>query len=243
MVLKDVLDRRKKHFRGKRIRDVILGGQDGLVNVLGVVLGIASATNNAFIVLVAGLAATFAETISMAAVSYTSTKAEREYHQSERNLEDKEIDEKREKEIEEIHEIYAGKGFKGKLLDDIVKGVTSKRKVWIDTMMIEELNLPPTFDESPVMNSIIVLIATLIGSLLPLIPFALFPVSSAIISSLVLSIAVLFVAGIVKAKLTVGNWFTSGLELAIIGGVAAGTGYFIGLGLGKLFGARVTGIG
>ena len=64
---------------GADLRDVILGGQDGLVNVLGVILAVATATHDARIVIIAGLAAAFAESISMAAVGYTSFKAAKEY--------------------------------------------------------------------------------------------------------------------------------------------------------------------
>ena len=61
------------HRGASALSDVILGGQDGLVNVLGVILGVAAATADTRIVLVAGLAATFAESVSMGAVAYTST--------------------------------------------------------------------------------------------------------------------------------------------------------------------------
>ncbi|MBI2547348.1 MAG: VIT1/CCC1 transporter family protein [Candidatus Aenigmarchaeota archaeon] len=233
----------EKHFKGKEISGIILGGQDGLVNVLGVVLGVASATNNPFVVMVAGLAATFAETISMAAVAYTSTKADRDYYMAERKLEEQEIEQVPEREVEEIRGIYAKKGFKGKLLDQVVKVITSDKKIWIDTMMTEELNLSQRFDESPFKTAAIVFVATLIGSILPLIPFALLPVGNAIIVALLTSVAVLFVVGTMKAKLTVGNWFISGLELAAIGTTAALTGYFVGLGLGKIFGTNVAGVG
>ena len=67
---------------GRNMRDVILGGQDGLVNVLGVVLGVAAASQETRLVLAAGLAAAFAESFSMAAVAYTSTIAERDYLKS-----------------------------------------------------------------------------------------------------------------------------------------------------------------
>jgi len=243
---KHFVSEHERHFKGKGISDVILGGQDGLVNVLGVTLGVASATNNPFVILVAGLAATFAETISMAAVAYTSVKADRDYYNAERALEEEEVEKIPRHEVEEIREIYAKKGFKGKLLNDVVKVITSNKKVWVDTMMTEELNLSPRFGGSPLKSAAIVFIATFIGSLIPLIPFALFSlltVGSAIVVSLVLSVVVLFFVGAAKAKLTVGNWFVSGMELAIIGTIAAGTGYFIGLGLGKLFGTNVTGVG
>src|SRR3990170_7229682 len=60
------------------IRDVILGGQDGLVNVLGLVLGMAVATGSARIVVTAGLAALLAESIAMAGVAFTASGAERQ---------------------------------------------------------------------------------------------------------------------------------------------------------------------
>ncbi|MDP2994367.1 MAG: VIT1/CCC1 transporter family protein, partial [Anaerolineales bacterium] len=53
------------HCRASGLSDIILGGQDGLVNVLGVILGVAAATSDPRIVMVAGLAATFAESVSM----------------------------------------------------------------------------------------------------------------------------------------------------------------------------------
>ena len=52
---------------GNTLSDMILGGQDGLVNVLGVILGVAAASNDLKIVIAGGMAATFAESISMAA--------------------------------------------------------------------------------------------------------------------------------------------------------------------------------
>ncbi|MEM5797429.1 MAG: VIT1/CCC1 transporter family protein [Candidatus Aenigmatarchaeota archaeon] len=235
----------ERHFKGKEISDVILGGQDGLVNVLGVTLGVASATNDPLITLVAGLAATFAETISMAAVAYTSVKADRDYYQAERKLEEEEVEKMPEHEIEEIREIYAKKGFKGKLLNDVVKVITSNKKVWVDTMMTEELNLSLRFGGSPLKSALVVFIAALIGSLIPLIPFALFnllSVANAVIVSVILSVIVLFIVGVIKARLTIGNWFTSGLELAVIGMSAAFAGYLIGWGLGKVFGTNVASV-
>ncbi len=65
------------------LKDIILGGQDGVVNVLGLSLGVAEATNDSRIVIIAGLAGTAAESISMAAVAYTSAQAARDYYVSE----------------------------------------------------------------------------------------------------------------------------------------------------------------
>jgi len=76
------------HEKGKyNLREIILGGQDGLVNVLGVILAVAFATYDTRIILLAGIAATFAESVSMAAVAYTSTKAAREFYEGKRKKE------------------------------------------------------------------------------------------------------------------------------------------------------------
>src|SRR5512137_3007566 len=109
------------HARGSGLSDVILGGQDGLVNVLGVILGVAAATGSTYIVLVAGLAAAVAESVSMGAVAYTSTLADADYYESERAREYRHINELPQLEKDEVRTIYAKKGFKGELLDHIVE--------------------------------------------------------------------------------------------------------------------------
>jgi VIT1/CCC1 family predicted Fe2+/Mn2+ transporter len=58
------------------LRDVILGGQDGLVNVLGLTLGLFSAGATARVIIVAGLAGGLSEAVSMGAVAYTSASAD-----------------------------------------------------------------------------------------------------------------------------------------------------------------------
>src|SRR5436305_10293449 len=100
------------HKQGSWLRDVILGGQDGLVNVLGIVLGVSAANGDTRILVAAALAATFAESISMGAVAYTSSLAERDYYLSELQRERDEIRDVPEEEREEIRRIYRAKGLK-----------------------------------------------------------------------------------------------------------------------------------
>src|SRR3989338_7489269 len=94
-----------------QLKDFILGFQDGVVNVLGVILGVAVATNETRIVLIAGIAALFAESISMAAVAYTSSSAARSYYQSKLREEIREIDHHPHEGVEEVRNIYRTKGF------------------------------------------------------------------------------------------------------------------------------------
>ncbi|HIH18363.1 TPA: hypothetical protein HA225_00110 [Candidatus Micrarchaeota archaeon] len=220
------------------LADIILGGQDGLVNVLGIVLGVASATSDRFIVLVAGLVATFAESISMAAVAYTTARAEQDHYRRELKQEKWEIEHLPEVETEEIRLIYMKKGLRGKELEQMVKSVTGNKELWVSVMMTEELGMTPIENYNPVRAAIIVGISAIIGSLIPLAPFFFFSVQDSIVLSLVIGTLVLFAVGAYKAKITVGKWWKSGAEMAIIGMVAAISGYLIGKVLGNFFGLK-----
>lgn len=226
------MDAQLIHFENhkkNRLSDIILGGQDGLVNVLGVILGVAAASQDTRIVLAGGLAAVFAESISMGAVAYTSKIAERDFYLSEREREKREMKEVPETERDEIRQIYAAKGFKGKLLEDIVKVITSDERIWLDTMMNEELKLSPVSKKQPYTAALIVFSATIVGSFIPIMPFFFLPIAQSIWISLGISALALFIVGAVKARLTVGNWGRSGLEMTLIGIVSALAGYGVGL--------------
>ncbi len=181
---------------GRRLREIILGGQDGLVNVLGLVLGIAAATARTRVILVAGLAATFSESIAMAGVAYTSAVADRDYRLSQHR--------RGHRAIEEVPDGRA------------------------DGVMGAELPLSPATSSGLVDSAAITGIATLVGSLIPLIPFFFLPIGPATIVALPLCAAVLFGVGAYKALTTVGDWRISGAQMLLIGMVSAFAGYVIG---------------
>ena len=225
----------EKHSKaGALFREFILGGQDGLVNVLGVILGIAVATSSVKLVIIAGLAACFAESFSMAAVAYTSAKAEEDFYYSQEQKELFEIKTVPNIEKQEIYDIYFKKGFRGKMLDDIVKKITSNKKMWLNIMMKEELELTGEFIH-PVKSAIIVGLAAIIGSFIPLLTFFFLPIKTAIYGSLAISAIALFITGAIEGKITIGHWIKKGLQLAIIGMAAALIGFIVG----KLLGVSV----
>jgi len=217
------------HLTSFNLPEIILGGQDGIVNVLGVILGVAAATVSSKIVIVAGLAATFAESISMAAVAYTSRRAEADYYQSELERERWEIEHVPAGEKEEIRALYENYGFKGKVLDEIITRITSDDKIWLKVMMEQELKLQPVDRKQALPAALIVGASALIGSFIPLTAFFFLPVKQAIVVSLVISALTLFFVGYYKAKQTIGRQLLKqGLEMAVIGMASAMVGYLVG---------------
>jgi VIT1/CCC1 family predicted Fe2+/Mn2+ transporter len=217
------------HRQASALSDIILGGQDGLVNVLGVALGVAAATQDSRIILAAGMAATFAESVSMAAVAYTSRRADQDYYESERAREYRHLRLVPAVEREEIRAIYSEKGFHGEALDHIVETITSDEDVWVGVMMAEEHRLTPIDRSSAAKSGLIVGLAAVIGSLIPMLPFVVLPVTPAMLVSIVVAAGALFGVGAYKAARTVGVPGRSGLEMALIGTVSALVGYAVGL--------------
>src|SRR5215813_7985374 len=219
---------KEKPSTNNSLRDVILGGQDGLVNMLGIALGVVAANGSTHVLIVTGVAAAITESISMGAVAYTSFGSDRDFYLAQRRREQSEIDTEPEVEREEIREIYAAKGFKGQLLEDVVSTITSNRETWVNTMMDEELRLQPIERRSLVQSALVVTLATLIGHLIPLVPFMVLARTPAILSAIVLSAITLFAVGAYSAKTLVGDWRKSGIQMTAIGLGAAAAGFLIG---------------
>lgn len=217
------------HHQASRLSEIILGGQDGLVNVLGVILGVAAATSDARIVLAAGFAAAFAESVSMGAVAYTSTQAQATLYASEKLRELRHIERVPDLEREEIRSIYQKKGFQEPVLGQIVEQITQDPEVWVNVMMAEELNLAPVSRGAAWQAAVVVGISAIIGSLIPLTPFILLPVQTAMWVSIIVAAVTLFAVGAYNAHATIGNVHRSGLEMAIIGIASALVGYAVGL--------------
>ncbi|MGA8275134.1 MAG: VIT1/CCC1 transporter family protein [Thermoplasmata archaeon] len=219
------------HPRATLLSDFILGSQDGLVNVLGILLGLTVSTHDVRIILIAAFAALAAESISMSAVAYTSTRARREFYRSEVDRELKEMREVPEIEREEIRVIFRKWGYQGDDLERVVREVEAKPKMMLDLMMAFELSLSPVSEGQPRQSAEIVLGATVVGSFIPLIPFLVLPgsLTTAAILAVILSALTLFLVGWYEARTTESVTWKSGLRMIVIGLGAGFGGFLIGV--------------
>ena len=219
--------------------DFIYGSIDGAVTTFAIVAGVMGASLPSGIILILGFANLFADGFSMAAANYQASKARNEFVAMKRRQEEWEIDNLEEQERDEIRDIYREKGFKDKLLEDVVRIITSRRKVWIDTMMKEELGLIED-EKNPMHSSVSTFVGFNIVGLIPLIPFMVFMIigieqnSEAFVYSIVFVLAAFFLVGMIKGKIVKKSMINSGINTLIIGGVAAVVAYFVGYGLNFL---------
>ena len=219
--------------------DFIYGSIDGAVTTFAIVAGVMGASLPSGIVLILGFANLFADGFSMAAANYQASKARNEFIEMKRMQEEWEVDNLEEQERDEIRDIYREKGFKDELLEDVVRIITSRRKVWIDTMMKEELGLIED-EKNPIDSSVSTFVGFNLIGLIPLIPFMIFMIigidlnSEAFAYSIISVLAAFFLVGMIKGRIVKKSMMRSGINTLIIGGIAAVVAYMVGYGLNFL---------
>jgi predicted membrane protein (TIGR00267 family) len=95
-------------------------------------------------------------------------------------------------------------------------------------MMDEELHLQPVRSRDILRTAVVITIATLIGHLIPLLPFVVLPRTEALVLAIGLSALALFGVGVYSALTLVSDWRKSGLRMVVIGLGAAAVGFLVG---------------
>lgn len=216
------------------VENFVYGAIDGAVTTFAIVTGVVGASLAPSIIIILGFANLLADGFSMAIGNYLAVKTQNEFIQRERKREEWEIDNRIEEEQQEIREIYSKKGFKDELLDDIVRIITSRRKVWVDTMMREELGLIEG-KHSPVVSAVNTFVGFDAIGIIPLIPFIVVYltgsnifISNAFFYSVLATASSFFLIGSIRGKVVRKPMMISGFNTLLIGGVAAAVSYCIG---------------
>jgi len=154
--------------------------------------------------------------------------SERDYYEAEMEREAREIAAMPDIERQEIRQIYAAKGFSGELLESVVATITADRDIWLKTMMDEELHRQPKVTGDIIRTAVVITVTTLIGHLIPLLPFVVLSRTPALVAAIALSALSLFAVGVYSALTLVGNLWTNGLKMVTIGLGAAALGFVVG---------------
>lgn len=222
------------------VSDAVLGAIDGCVTTFAVVAGAYGAGFPALVALVLGFANLLADGFSMAVSNYESVKAQREYGESIRRTEEQHIDHIPDGEREEVRQIFAGKGFEGDVLEQIVDTITRDRTLWIDTMLLEEYGLQTTWP-NPWKAGFTTFAAFMAVGVIPLLPMllpGLAPERQFLLSAL-LACLMFFCIGMLKSLVFSRPVLVAGLQTLLTGGTAAALAYGAGVVLRNAFGIAV----
>jgi len=164
----------EKHFTAtETVRDVVIGMADGLTVPFALAAGLAAAVSSTKIIVTAGLAEIVAGAIAMGLGGYLAARTDAEHYGSERARENWEIDNLRDKEIQEVTEIFQGYGLKGNELDTVVTAIASDRQRWLDFMMRFELGLEEPDPKRAPISAGTIAASYFVGGLIPLTPYIL----------------------------------------------------------------------
>lgn len=217
-----------RNFVGKYIGDLVYGANDGIITTFAVVAGASGATLAPTVVIILGLANLFADGISMGASNFLGKRSEQDFAKSQREKENWEIDNLKELEIEEIRDIYKKKGFTGKDLERAVEIITSNRKVWLDTMMKDELGIIEDTTDDPKKHGIATAGAFMVAGFFPLLPYFIPGLENAFLIASVIGACMLFTVGALRTLVTTVSWVRGGLEMLAVGSAAGLIAYVVG---------------
>ena len=216
------------------IRDFVCGVGDGINTSLGIAAGGGGANVASDIIILAALVGMFTGAKAMAVQNYLAVKSHKQLLESEIAREKWEIENKPDLERQEIVDIYKAKGFTGKDLEMVVNKVTSDKKVWLDTMLTEELKLNPDVAGKPLKSALIMFVSFLAGGMLPINPFFFGSGYSALAIAIGISVTASFIVGAVKSRMAETGIIKGGLEMAGLGTGVALIGFGIGNELASL---------
>ncbi|MDQ6642569.1 MAG: VIT family protein [Actinomycetota bacterium] len=175
------------------LRAAVLGANDGIVSVAGIVMGVAGATSQNAAIFVAGVAGLVAGALSMAAGEYVSVSTQRDTERALLNKERRELEEDPEEELAELAGIYRGKGLTEELALQVATQLTAHDALGAHAEA--ELGIDPDDLTSPWHAALASMGAFTLGALLPLLTITLVTQSARVWVTVAAVVAALALTG------------------------------------------------
>ena len=216
------------HYLG----EMVYGGLDGIITTFAVVTGVAGAQLGTSVILILGMANLLADGFSMATGAYLSTKSEQEFYRKEYEREAWEVQHFPDGERMELMDVYRSRGYSEEDARQLVEIQSREPTRWVNSMMLDELGMMKD-ETNPLINGLVTFAAFIVAGAVPLLVYLAgllvsIPEASTFPASLVMSALALFGLGAAKVLVTRLNPLRSGLEMLVVGSLAAGVAYAVG---------------
>jgi len=235
-VLTEMLAKRDEGRKqpGAWIGDAIYGVNDGLGAIFGIVSGVSGATaGDSKYVLLAGLSGMIASALSMGSGAYLAAKSEREIYHAELAREREAIAMNGPEARELLSLYYQVKGLPEADALHMVSHIANDPEQLLRALASERLGTSEEALSNPLVSASSGALSTAVGAMIPVIPFFFLSGVEAVIAAAVVSLAAHFAVGAAKSLITVRSWWSSGLEMTVVGAVEGAVTYGIGILLGK----------
>ena len=214
------------------LRDIVIGMSDGLTVPFALAAGLSGAISDTNIIVIAGIAEIAAGSIAMGLGGYLSGKTEQDHYKNEVRREHFEVENLRNKELEETKEFFASIGLSEEVQERATQEISQDKDRWVDFMMKYELGLDKPDPKRATKSALNIGLSYIIGGIIPLAPYIFSDDNMVALKySAIATLICLFVFGYFKSKATGINPLQGGLRVSLIGAAAAAAAF----GVAKLF--------
>jgi vacuolar iron transporter family protein len=215
------------------LRAGVLGANDGIVSVAGIVIGVAGATSARSLIFTAGLAGLVAGAVSMALGEYVSVSSQRDSELAELGQEKRELADTPETELAELTALYEAKGLSAATARTVAAELSAHDA--LAAHLDAELHIDPDDLVSPVQAAAASALSFTAGALLPLVAILLPPAALRVPITFVAVLIALGLAGALSARIGGSNIRRAVLRVVIGGALGLAFTY----GVGHLFGTAI----
>ena len=208
------------------LRAAVLGANDGIVSVAGIVVGVAASGAGHGAILTAGIAGTVAGAMSMAAGEYVSVQSQADTEQADMAIERRELHEEPEAELRELARIYELRGLEPALARQVAEQLTAHDALAAPARV--ELGISATLRARPTQAAGARAAAFCAGAVLPVVATLLSPAAHAASLVTASTLAGLLVSGALAAWAGGAPLLRGALRVAFWGALAMGAAHLIG---------------
>lgn len=230
-----MLGERERISRSSRVREFVLGFQDGLLVPLAVVTGLAGADAASSTVVVGGLAEAAAGAVAMGTGAFLASQAENQLFANEIADEEDELADHPQVELRELEILLHEEGLAEEDARAAAEIISRSPHSHAKTKVEKELGLPYGESETAFGDALVVGSMYLLAAAIPLWPYFFWSVSTALVISLVATGLALFGLGLLKGRVVGMALLKSGTQVLLVGGTSAAIGWLIGAFIPKLF--------
>jgi vacuolar iron transporter family protein len=219
---------------GGWLRPAVFGAMDGLVTNVSLISGVGGGGGSQHAIVLTGLAGLAAGAFSMAAGEFVSVSSQNELVQAEVAKEQHELTTNAAAEQVELVGMLRRRGLTTATAKQAAAEISAYPDKALAVHALEELGINPSELPSPVVAAGASLAAFAVGAVVPLFPYLLGFDTLGV--ALALSALAAIIGGGVVARLTSRPFWRGALRQLILGAVAAGFTYLIGLAVGGMAG-------
>ena len=215
------------------LRAAVLGANDGIVSVAGIVIGVAGATTSRGPIFTAGLAGLVGGAVSMALGEYVSVSSQRDSEHAQIAQEKRELTATPKAELTELTALYEAKGLSAATARTVAAELTARDP--LAAHLEAELHIDPAGIPSPVQAAAASALSFTCGALLPMLAILLPPASLRVPVTFVAVLIALALTGALSARLGGSNVRRAVVRVVVGGALGLAFTY----GVGHLFGTAI----